>query len=275
MKPDSYFFGTGFGWSRRLGVRGRESSGPRSRSSRHALRRDAPTLVDALRAWLRTGTSLRNGVAVADAEVTEMSRKRPRNLNVGLGTTVRRDAPVLNRAFSGSTNVGASPRRAHLNDPRQPIGRPRPHSPSSTSQTARERRNLNEECRDLRTPRGIPLSFRVMPHSFYRVGDGECLVPSLSRLESTGNVTFPPLRVLRGGGMLCSPSSSPCEGWGTRYSLSFAAQEDGGMPQRLLESRHFSGEHGVPPASCVRDVLRSSSRRGRASPDRRRRPVRG
>ena len=37
---------------------------------------------------------------------------------------VRRDAPVLNRAFSGSTNGGASLRRAHLTDPRQPIGPP-------------------------------------------------------------------------------------------------------------------------------------------------------
>ena len=36
---------------------------------------------------LRTGPSLRNGIAVANGEVTGMSRKRPRNLIVGLGTT--------------------------------------------------------------------------------------------------------------------------------------------------------------------------------------------
>ena len=73
---------------------------------------------------LRTGPSLRNGSAVVNGEVTGMSRKRLRNLTVGLGTTVRRDAPILNRAFSGSTNGGASLRRVHRIDPRQPIGHP-------------------------------------------------------------------------------------------------------------------------------------------------------
>ena len=37
---------------------------------------------------------------------------------------VRRDAPVLNRAFSGSTNGGASLRRAHRTESRQPVGPP-------------------------------------------------------------------------------------------------------------------------------------------------------
>ena len=36
----------------------------------------------------------------------------------------RRDAPVLYRALSGSSNVGASPRRVHPNDPRQPVQHP-------------------------------------------------------------------------------------------------------------------------------------------------------
>jgi hypothetical protein len=67
-----------------------DSGDPRSclESLRCPLRGDAPALVNPESTRLRTGASLRDGGAVADVEVTEMSRKGLHNLGVGLGMTV-------------------------------------------------------------------------------------------------------------------------------------------------------------------------------------------
>ena len=46
--------------------------------------------------------------------------------------------------------------------------------------------------------------------------------------------------------MLCSPSSSPAEGPGTRHSLPFAAQEDGECRNVSLRRGNFPGIAAFP-----------------------------
>ena len=57
-------------------------------SLRYTLRRDAPPFEDPENARLRTGASLRNRQAEANAEVTGTLPRHPRNLTVRNGTTV-------------------------------------------------------------------------------------------------------------------------------------------------------------------------------------------
>lgn len=71
--------------------------------------------------------------------------------------------------------------------------------------------HVNGECLDVTQDRGIPPSSDL-------IEAGECLVPSLSWLERTGNEPFPPLHALQGRG----------------------------MPRSLVLSRQFSREWSIP-----------------------------
>jgi hypothetical protein len=148
-----------------------------------------------------------------------------------------RDAGAPREALrqSKTRNEFQARRTAHFTTTAPRI--PYPHPPPTDG----ECRNVNGECPDVTRGRDIPPS-----SGFLKVR--ECPVPSPSRLERMGNGPFPPLRVSRGGGTPHSPFSSSANGWGTRHSFPFAAQERGECRDPSFDRYTFSGECGIPQA---------------------------